>query len=76
MAEKPRKPEAKPWYRSKTVWTGIGFVLYGVIGGLIGRLEFADAVQAVISGLAMCGLRFVTYLPIDILVNRNRDAQE
>jgi hypothetical protein len=47
----------KPWYRSKTVWAGIGSVLSGVSGYATGEVSAPSALQMIFTGLIAIFLR-------------------
>ena len=47
--------EAKPWWKSKTVWAGIGLILLGSL-----ELLPPHPLVTIATGALMIGLRFVT----------------
>jgi len=49
--------KTKPWYRSKTIWTGIAAIV-GAMGGMAtGELETAQGLHAILTGLIAIFLR-------------------
>ncbi len=47
----------KEWYRSKTIWTGIGAVIGGIGAMVTGEMETAQGVQIILTGLIGIFLR-------------------
>lgn len=47
----------KPWYKSKTTWTGIGAVVTAASGFFTGGLTAAAAIQTAFTGLIGIFLR-------------------
>ena len=42
---------------SKTKLAGLGFILFNVVGAVIGQIPYNDAIQGVLTGVAIIGGR-------------------
>lgn len=49
--------ENKPWYKSKTIWTGIAGVVGAVGAGVTGETSTPDAIQIGLNSLLAVFLR-------------------
>lgn len=49
--------ENKPWYRSKTMWAGLGLIILGVTElAVTGKINY-DGLAKILSGFGLVGLR-------------------
>lgn len=58
-------PLAKPWYRSKTLWTNLTILVGALSAYFTGTADMAVTAAAVATALLNIGLRFLTSQPVE-----------